>query len=122
MVRVLLRPLAPQRNPVSARDFSQLGRSITGCLFMFRCHFCAACAPAKTKAVRVPIQTRARTYPRRPEAHPYVQNGKLKHRDDPGGVGYEIVREVLACPACAARERRPLAELTLGREDVARSW
>lgn len=79
---------------------------------MYRCHFCADCAPAKTKAVRVPVEARARTYPRRPEAQPYFDNGKLKHNDDPGGVGYEIVREVLACPACADRERRPLRELT----------
>jgi hypothetical protein len=31
--------------------------------------------------------------------------GKRKRRetDDPGGVGWEVVREVLACPACAVR-------------------
>lgn len=126
MIRVFLRPLAPQSNPVPTRDLSQLGRSITGCPSMFRCHFCAICAPAKSKAVRVPIETRARTYPRRPKAHPYFHNGKLKHRDDPGGVGYEIVLEALACPACAARERRLLAGseadakplLTLEREEA----
>lgn len=78
---------------------------------MFRCHFCAVVAPAKTKAARIPVEARARTYPSRPLAHPYHHDGKLKRHDDPGGAGYEIVREVLACPECAARERRPLAEL-----------
>lgn len=86
---------------------------------MFRCHFCAACTPAKTKAARVPVETRARTYPRRLEAHTYDHNGKLKHKDDPGGIGYEVVREVLACPACAARERRPLADLVPERYEAA---
>lgn len=78
---------------------------------MFRCHFCAGVQTAHTKAVRVPVAARVRHYPRRPEANLVVHEGKRRLIDDPGGTGYEIVREVLACPACAARERRPLAEL-----------
>ncbi len=78
---------------------------------MFRCHFCATSAPARVKATHLPVETRARTYVPRSQAHPFTRDGKLKHNDDPGGAGYEIVREVLACPSCAARERRSLAEL-----------
>jgi hypothetical protein len=47
--------------------------------------------------------TRARTYPRRPDAHwqPPRDGGKGKWVDDPGGTGTEIAREVRACGACA---------------------
>jgi rubredoxin len=85
---------------------------------MFRCHFCAACPPAKTKAIRITVEARARTYPARPEAHPYRREGKLKYQDDPGGTGFEIVREVLACPACATYERRALPELAAVRREA----
>jgi len=65
---------------------------------MFRCHFCATCPPAKTKAIRITITAHARTYPARPEAHPYHREGKLKYQDDPGGTGFEIVREPRITP------------------------
>lgn len=82
---------------------------------MFRCHFCAISAPAQVKAARVLVEIRPRIYAPRSKAHPFTCDGKLKHNDDPGGAGYEIVREVLACPACAAREQRSLAELSAER-------
>lgn len=106
----------PLANP-RARALSHLGRTTTGCYRMFRCHFCAVCTPARTKAVRVSIAARTRHYPRRPDANPAAHDGKRGFSDDPGGAGYEIVREVLACPACAARERRPLTELTASPVD-----
>ena len=28
---------------------------------------------------------------------------KKEFRDDPGGVGQEIVKEVIVCPACSAK-------------------
>jgi hypothetical protein len=78
---------------------------------MFRCHFCATSTPARVKATRLPVETRLRIYAPSSKAHLFRRDGKLMYNDDPGGAGYEIVREVLACPACAARERRSLAEL-----------
>lgn len=75
---------------------------------VFRCPLCSRLSPAGTPAVRVPLETRPRTYRSRPNANRVVRldaKGKRKviHLDDPGGVGREAVREVIACPDCAAR-------------------
>jgi hypothetical protein len=40
-------------------------------------------------------------YPRRAHAHGLRSQPREKWHDDPGGVGTAIVREVVACPACA---------------------
>lgn len=63
--------------------------------------------PAGTPSVRVVVATREKSYRFRPAANRIVRpdkNGKPKEIfiDDPGGVGREAVREVIACPACAA--------------------
>jgi hypothetical protein len=71
---------------------------------MYRCEICKQVVPPRTKAYRIPVKTRLRHYPYRKEAIPIIdEKGKRKLIDDPGGVGYEIVEEVLACPACAGR-------------------
>ncbi|MFP4436499.1 MAG: hypothetical protein ACLFVO_04565 [Chloroflexaceae bacterium] len=70
--------------------------------------------PAKTPATRVTVETRYRQYPQRPKAHPVKRKGKIEMVDDPGGEGYEIAREVLACPACAARHQVQAAAATGG--------
>lgn len=64
--------------------------------------------PAGTTAHRVVLATRPRKYPFRSRANRIVrlnENGKRKEKfiDDPGGAGRESAREVIACPACAAR-------------------
>jgi hypothetical protein len=41
-------------------------------------------------------------YPRREKAHWYCRDGKIIVKDDPGGVGQEIVREENVCPECFA--------------------
>ncbi|MEM1178092.1 MAG: hypothetical protein AAGM22_07105 [Acidobacteriota bacterium] len=53
------------------------------------------------------LETRERRYPRRKEAHPYRKGGQKKRRDDPGGLGREIVREALVCVSCAAGSQKP---------------
>jgi hypothetical protein len=58
--------------------------------------------------VRVVVETRPKTYRHRSNANRVAwldENGKhrVKFVDDPGGVGREAVREVIACPNCAAR-------------------
>ncbi len=70
---------------------------------MYRCEICQKVAPARTKAARIVVETRPRSYPFRPRANRFVHERKVEYRDDPGGSGYEIVREVTACPDCAAR-------------------
>ena len=74
---------------------------------MFICQVCGGVVAPRTPAARVVARRRPKQYPHRHAVHPHVYfdvNGKKKLRwyDDPGGVGWEIDREVLACPPCAA--------------------
>lgn len=71
---------------------------------MYRCDVCGSVAPAHTPCNRIPIETRPVEYPRRPDAHwqPPKAGGQGKWVDDPGGAGTAIVRELRACPDCAA--------------------
>jgi hypothetical protein len=76
---------------------------------MFVCQVCGGVVAPRTPAIRVVTRRRPKQYSHRYAANPYVYfdvNGKRKVRrnDDPGGVGWEIDREVLACPPCAAGE------------------
>lgn len=68
---------------------------------MYRCHFCKAVAQASSPAHRVVVETRAAEYPSRAKAHSMRVGRKQKTFDDPGGAGYEIAKEVLACKTCA---------------------
>ncbi|WP_293911914.1 hypothetical protein [Deinococcus sp.] len=52
-------------------------------------------------SVLVPVQTRAVTYPRREKIYPPLPGQGERRRDDPGGAGFETVRERRCCPACA---------------------
>ena len=77
---------------------------------MYRCQICNKVVPPRTKAYCIPVETRFRRYPFRPKANRVVREnpdedkkGKIVYIDDPGGEGYEIAREVLACPECAAQ-------------------
>ena len=71
---------------------------------MYRCEFCNATIPANTPSRRVVVETRPRTYPYRPEANKFLKKRKIEKRDDPGGHGTEIARELIACPSCAAKK------------------
>ena len=76
---------------------------------MYRCQLCQAVVPPGTPAHRVVLERRVKQYPYRPRANVVVippKDGKKKkteYRDDPGGEGAEIVKEVTACPQCAAK-------------------
>jgi hypothetical protein len=55
------------------------------------------------------VKRRVKAYPFRSRANVLVRKrkpdkgSKKEYRDDPGGAGAEIVREVIVCPDCAAR-------------------
>ena len=68
---------------------------------MFRCEICNAVAAPGTPSQRVVTETRPAEYPSRAKAQRQRVGRKLKHSDDPGGAGYEIAREAIACPSCA---------------------
>ena len=80
---------------------------------MYNCQLCGRVVPANMLLQRVVLETRPRTYLPREKVHlcippPPPKRGKKKRsarrewKNDPGGHGCEIVREVAACPACAA--------------------
>jgi len=95
----------------------------------YRCEICGRVVPPSTPAARVVLAIRPRTYPYRHNAHrdPKTrepQRGKIERftpqevaayiesrkgnsdpRDDSGGSGHEIAREVNACPECAVAHR-----------------
>jgi hypothetical protein len=80
----------------------------------FICNFCAKAQPAGTAAHKVVTQYRMFQHPVRPKAMVKVieKNGKKKKEwvTDPGGVGLQIVQEVLTCPQCAADWDRQLRQ------------
>jgi len=73
---------------------------------MFRCDFCGIVVPPRTRCQRIVVETRPKVYPFRDKAFRVVEWSKGgRHetwKDDPGGRGYETVREGKACPSCAA--------------------
>ena len=76
---------------------------------MFRCQLCGTVVPPQTPSHRVVVQSRPIRYPARPRANQFFRfvnrKRKLVHTDDPGGTGTAIVKEVQACPACAANHK-----------------
>lgn len=69
---------------------------------MYKCELCKQIVPAHTPAHHLVVATRPKTYPPRPEVNRVKSGGKVEWKDDPGGAGVEIVKEILVCPACAA--------------------
>lgn len=80
---------------------------------MFRCQSCGQCSTPGVASVRVVLETRPKRYPFRPDVrwvfrwNKKDRKFKWEHDSDLGGVGTEIVREALVCPACAVRIRLP---------------
>jgi hypothetical protein len=79
---------------------------------MFRCQLCQRLVPPRTPCHRLVLTSRYAAYPYRFRANVVIRrrlkDKKLRkqHRDDPGGGGQEIVREVTACPDCADKNGR----------------
>lgn len=80
---------------------------------MYICSQCKELVTAKTKCYRIVTETREKIYPCRPKLYfGYVRRGDriVKsylwrcRRDDSGGKGREIAKEVNLCPKCALRQ------------------
>lgn len=56
---------------------------------MYICGICTTQVGPKVPSNIITVETRQRKYPARPGV------------GDPGGSGYETVREINACPSCA---------------------
>ena len=75
---------------------------------MFRCQLCQRVVPPRVPCQHLVLKRRSKKYPYRLRANRFVRTneaGKHKeyHTDDPGGEGQEVVKEVIACPACATQ-------------------
>lgn len=81
---------------------------------MFRCSLCNTVSEPRVRPARVVTHIRLTTYPFRrganlslskrqeaKEKYRDTDENKKKSADDPGGQGWEIVREVDACTRCA---------------------
>jgi hypothetical protein len=70
---------------------------------MYRCELCKEVVPPHVESHRVVAETREVQYPFRKDANRPAPWKKNERRDDPGGRGREIAREVIACPRCAGK-------------------
>lgn len=80
---------------------------------MFRCYFCNQVTPPKTTRHSVIIEIRNKAYSvrrRAPQKRGFRPRERGETVQDRGGEGREIIREVDACPQCAAaqKELKPL--------------
>jgi hypothetical protein len=69
---------------------------------MYKCQVCQQVIPANTKSHRIVVETRVREYPFRKHVNRIKDERKVYYTNDEGGIGREIVREIIACPDCAA--------------------
>ncbi|RMG34686.1 MAG: hypothetical protein D6725_13800 [Planctomycetota bacterium] len=86
---------------------------------MFRCQICERVAPAGTKAERITVARRSKTYAvrSRPVARRRGRRGSSARKIiDKGGEGHEIVQEVIACEDCAADYKAKQAAIRAERE------
>jgi hypothetical protein len=81
---------------------------------MFRCEACEGVFGPGVASEKVPVERRQMTYPERLDVNHVPkkkkqprEDGKLGPADDPGGSGWEIVREAVVCRACADARRPP---------------
>lgn len=68
----------------------------------FRCEFCSKKVPAHQPMIKLIEETRVRTYPARERANRgRDEDGERAWIADPGGAGWEAVREVGVCQECS---------------------
>ena len=78
---------------------------------MFRCYFCNQVTPPKTTRHSVVIETREKQYvTQRRESSRRGSRGREDRVQDRGGQGVETIKEVPACPDCAAKQQQQVSE------------
>ena len=68
---------------------------------MYRCQFCNRVSRPGERATKVVTERRPTEYPSRGKAQKRGAGSRSKAQDDPGGAGYEIAKECIACSTCA---------------------
>lgn len=56
--------------------------------------------PSHTRSFLFPLKVRPKAYKSRPKIHTLHKDGKIHKKDDPGGTGTEIVKEIQVCASC----------------------
>jgi len=68
---------------------------------MFICQNCLSKISANQPSFNYTIQKRTKIYPKRLKANVFIdEKGKEKKSDDPGGQGFEIVKQIRVCKKC----------------------
>jgi hypothetical protein len=78
---------------------------------MYRCELCNRVSRPGERASKVVTERRPTEYPSRSKAQRASSGRRSKFQDDPGGAGYEIAKESIACSACAQEYALKEAEL-----------
>ena len=68
---------------------------------MYRCQLCNRVSRPGERASKVVLERRPTEYPSRGKAQKARAGRRSRYQDDPGGAGYEIAKEAIACAACA---------------------
>ena len=71
---------------------------------MYRCQLCNRVSLPGERATKVVIERRPTEYPSRSKAQRARSGRRSRYQDDPGGAGYEIAKEALACAICAQEQ------------------
>ena len=71
---------------------------------MYRCQLCNRVSRPGERATKVVMERRPTEYPSRSKAQKARAGRRSKYQDDPGGAGYEIAKEAMACATCAQEQ------------------
>ena len=71
---------------------------------MYRCELCNRVSRPGERASKVVTERRPTEYPSRSKAQRARSGRRSKYQDDPGGAGYEIAKEAIACATCAQEQ------------------
>ncbi len=71
---------------------------------MYRCELCNRVSRPGERATKVVMERRPTEYPSRGKAQRSRAGRRGKSHDDPGGAGYEIAKEKIACSTCAEQQ------------------
>ena len=69
---------------------------------MYICENCNKLVGPNIPSQQYPLKLRKKIYPFRANANQYKQPGRneKKKTNDPGGVGFELEKEIAVCPNC----------------------
>lgn len=82
---------------------------------MYICQICKKVISVNKPSFLIPFVIRKKHYPFRAHANKFIDPNKpgkkkIKHTDDPGGVGHETVKEIQVCENCKISADPPKLE------------